>query len=168
MNLEHSLVKKKAAVLDKWLNLILESYPAATSRFLKQEKDRFANPTGYTISQEIEPIYEELLHGMNPDKLTACLDNIIKIRSVQDFPPSEAVAFIFLLKKAIREELASEITERQAFKELLEFESKIDTITLLTLDIYMKCKEKIHQIRVNEANSEKEMALKLLERQNST
>ena len=164
MALEHSLAKKKAAVLERWLQLILESYPAATSRFLKQEKDRFANPAGYTISQEIEAIYEELLQGMNSDKLTACLDNIIRIRSVQDLPPSEAIAFTFLLKKAIREELASEITERQAFEELLKFESRIDKMVLLALDIYMECQEKVHQIRVNEVKNEKEMALKLLER----
>jgi len=144
--------------------LILESYPADASRFLKQEKDRFANPVGYTISQEIEVLYEELLHGMNSDKLAACLDNMIRIRAVQDFPPSQAIAFTFLLKKAIREELASEITERQAFEELLKYESRIDIIVLLALDIYMKCREKVHQIRVNEVKNEKEMAFKLLER----
>ncbi|MFC1953203.1 RsbRD N-terminal domain-containing protein [Chloroflexota bacterium] len=167
MNLENSLAKKKAAILDKWLKVILESYPDATSRFLKQEKDRFANPAGYTISQDIETIYEELFQETNSEKLAACLDNIIRIRSVQDFPPSEAIAFTFFLKKAIREELVGEIADRQIFEELLKFESRIDDMILLSLDIYMKCREKIYQIRVNEANNEKEMALKLLERMSS-
>ena len=144
--------------------MILESYPTDVSKFLKQEKDRFANPVGYTISQETETLYDELLHGMNADKLTACLDNIIRIRSVQDLYPSQAIAFAFLLKKAIREEVAGEIAERQAFEELLRFESRIDDVVLLALDIYMKCREKVHQIRVNEVNNEKEMALRLLER----
>lgn len=150
----------------KWFQLILETYPADTSRFLKREKDRFINPVGYTISQEIEALYDELLLEMNPDKLTACLDKIIKIRAIQNFPPSQAVAFIFLLKKAIREELANEIKEKQAFEELLKLESRIDKLVLLALDTYMKCREKVYEIRVNEVKEERERVLKLLERAN--
>lgn len=154
--------------MERWFQLILETYPADTSRFLKQEKDRFINPVGYTISQEIEALYDELLQEMNPDKLAACLDNIIRIRAVQDFPPSQTIAFIFLLKKAIREELASEIAENRVLEELLKFESKIDQLVLLALDIYMKCREKVFEIRVNEAKAERERVLKLLDRTNLT
>jgi len=168
MVLEHLLPQKRAAILERWFQLILETYPADTSRFLKQQKDRFINPVGYTISQEIEALYDELLQEMNPDKLAACLDNIIRIRAVQDFPPSQTIAFIFLLKKAIREELASEIAENRVLEELSKFESKIDKLVLLALDIYMKCREKVYEIRVNEAKAERERVLKLLDRTNLT
>ena len=166
MVLEHLLSQKRAAILERWFQLILETYPADSSRLLKQDKDRFANPVGYTISQEIKTLYEELLQGMNTDRLATCLDNIIRIRSVQDFLPSQAVAFIFLLKRAVREELASENKEKGAVEELLEFESRIDKLVLLALDTYMKCREKVFEIRVNEAKAERERALKLLERAN--
>jgi len=166
MVLERFLSEKRDAILERWLQLILESYPAQTSGFLKQESDRFANPIGYTISQEIEALYEELLHGMNSDKLAASLDNIIRIRSVQDFSPSQVIAFTFLLKRAIKEELASEIGEKQVFEELLNFGSRIDELVLLALDIYMKCREKVYEIRVNEVKAETEQLSKLLERTN--
>ena len=162
--LEHLLSQKRAAILKRWLGLILGTYPADSSRFFKREKDRFVNPVGYTISLEIEALYDELLQGMNRDKLSASLDNIIRIRSVQDFSPSQAIAFVFLLKKAIREELASEIRENQLFEELLRFESRIDQLALLAFDIYMKCREKVYEIRVNEVKAERERVFKLLER----
>lgn len=168
MVLEHLLPQKRAAILERWFQLVLETYPADTSRFLKQGKDRFTNPVGYTISREIETLYDELLQEMNSDKLAACLDNIIRIRAVQDFSPSQTIALIFLLKKAIREELASEITENRVFEELLKFESRIDKLVLLAFDIYMKCREKVFEIRVNEAKAERERVLKLLERINLT
>ena len=152
--------------MERWLQLILETYPAGTSRFLKQEKDRFVNPVGYTISQGIEVLYEGLLQGMNSNKLIDCLDNIIRIRSVQDFPPSQVIAFIFLLKKAIRDELASEIRRNRVLVDLLEFESKIDKLALLALDIYTKCRQKVYEIRINEVKTERERVLKLLERTN--
>ncbi|MCL0053034.1 RsbRD N-terminal domain-containing protein [Dehalococcoidales bacterium] len=133
----------------------METYPG--SSLFSQEKDRFANPVGYTISREIEVLYEELVDGMNFDKLSASLDNIIKIRAVQDFSPSQAIAFIFLLKKAVKEELADEIGGNW----WLKFESRIDKLALLAFDIYMKCREKIYQIKVNKVKAETERALKL-------
>lgn len=166
MTLEYLLSQKRAAILDKWFHMILDTYPADTSRFFKRDKDRFTNPVGYTISQEIKNIYEELCNDMNTDRLAACLENIIRIRSVQDFPPSQAIAFIFLLKKAIREEVAGEIVESQVSEELLKFESRIDKLVLLALDIYMRCREKVFEIRMNEVNAERQNALKLLERAN--
>ena len=144
--------------------MILDTYPADTSRIFKRDKDRFTNPVGYTISQEIITLYDELLHDMNHEKISTCLNNIIRIRSVQDFPPSQAIAFIFLLKKVIREELVGEIEERQALKQLSEFESRIDKLALLALDIYVQCREKVHQIVIGEVKAEREMAMRLLEK----
>jgi len=162
MNLEHPLAQKKAAVLERWLQLILESYPPATVRFLMQGKDRFANPVGYTIPREIEVLYEELLQNMDSDKISASLDNIIRIRSVQDYPPSQAIVFVFLLKKAIREELAYDIGGKLAYEDLLKFEVRIDELVLLALDIYMKCREKVYDIRLKEVKTEGEQTLRLL------
>ncbi|NIR14460.1 MAG: hypothetical protein GWN86_11135, partial [Desulfobacterales bacterium] len=69
------------------------------------------------ISRGIRSLYEELLGEMNIDRLSSSLNNIIRIRSVQDFSPSQAIGFIFLLKKAIREVLESRIQEKQVLKE---------------------------------------------------
>ncbi len=166
MVLEHLLSQKRAAILERWFGLILDTYPADSSGFFKQEKDRFVNPVGYTISQETEALYDELLKEMNPATLYASLDNIIRIRSVQDFSPYQAIAFVFLLKKAVREELESEIRENQLFEELLKFESRIDELALLAADIYVRCREQIYEMRVNEVKAERERIFKLLERTN--
>lgn len=166
MVLGYVLLQKRSAILRRWFHLIMETYPADSSRFLKQDKDRFANPVGYTISQETEALYEEILHGMNADKLSASLDNIIRIRSVQDFSPSQAVAFVFFLRRAVGEELTGELGGNQAFNELLQFESRIDKLALLALDIYMKCREKIHELRVTEVKAERDRAFQLLEATN--
>jgi len=163
MALEHYLSQKKAAILNTWHHLIMETYPLDTSVVLKREKDRFANPVEYTISQAIEVLYDELLHNMEPDRLSVSLDNIIRIRSVQDFPPSQAIVFVFLLKKAIREVLANDIGKSLDYKNLLEFESRIDELVLLALNIYVKCREKVYEIRLNEIKVQGEQALRLLE-----
>ena len=165
--LDRLLSQKKAAILERWRLLILDTYPADGSRFFKQEKDRFANPIGSIISAGIESLYDELIGKMNPDRLSTCLDGIIRVRTVQDFSPSDAIAFIPLLKRVVREELGDEIKERRLFEEILKFESRIDKIMLLTLDIYMKCREQIHEIRIKELKEERDGVLRLLARTNS-
>ncbi|WP_088553239.1 RsbRD N-terminal domain-containing protein [Calderihabitans maritimus] len=154
MKLENFLLQKKGAILKRWFDLLLEAYPDETVRFLKGEKNPFTNPVGHTIHQGIAGLYEGLLQGLDQDKTYTFLDNIIRIRAVQDFSPSQAVAFIFLLKKVIREELESEIREsRVSAEELLKFESKIDELALLSFDIYMECREKICDVRINETKN---------------
>lgn len=162
--MEHFLAQNRAAILERWNHLIVETYPPNTSRFLRRERDRFINPVGYTISREIGVLYEELLGEMDVDRISGSLENIMKIRSVQDFSPSEGVVFVLLLKKTIREKLGSEISDVRIFEEWSTLESKIDTLALLAFDIYMKCREKIFEIKVNEVKGETQRILRLLER----
>ena len=150
MNIESLLIEKKSVILEQWYNLILESYPPEAGRFLKENKDRFDNPVAYEFRQGIEGIYESLVHGMDRDSICSFLDRITSIRAIQDFPPSAAVAFIFLLKKAIRNTLEKDLVEDGISHELIERESRIDGLALLCFDIYMKRREKIYEIKVNE------------------
>ena len=153
MRLEKLLLQKKSSILERWFNLILEGYPAETRDFLKTKRDRFDNPVAYEIRHGIEGIYEALLKGMERDRISSFLDRIISIRSIQDLLPSGAIAFIFLLKTAIRRELEREIPEKGISGELLELESRIDGLALLSFDVYMKRREKLYKIRVNEVKN---------------
>ena len=151
MNIERLLIEKRSVILERWYNLILESYAADTQLFIKKQKDRFDNPVAYEFRQGIEGIYEALVHGMDHDSICSFLDRIISIRAIQEFPPSAAVAFIFLLKKAIRNTLEKEIVKGDISHKLLEYESRIDGLALLCFDLYMKRREKLYEIRANEA-----------------
>ncbi|MDI6775765.1 MAG: RsbRD N-terminal domain-containing protein [Syntrophales bacterium] len=153
MGLKNLLIQKKAVILKRWCDMILETYPPDAAEFFKQEGSRFANPVGYTILREIESLYGELLEGVDADKISPFLDRIIRIRAIQDFSPSEAVAFVYFLKKVIREELAGEIHERRFYEDLLKFDSRIDELALLAFDTYMQCREKIYEIRVDEVRN---------------
>ncbi len=150
MKLTDLLTQKKSRIVDGWLRVIYESYPAETAIFLKKEKDRFDNPVGISTADGIKALYEALLVDMETDRVLAALDEIIRIRAIQDFSPSQALAFIFLLKNVIREELAKELRAGDLAAELLELESRIDGLALLGFDVYTKRREKLHEIRVNE------------------
>ena len=160
MKLEQLLSQKGPKIVDRWSTLTLETYPHDAQRFLKKQKDPFANPVGTTIEKEIRKLYGLLLGDIDPEKLSPLLDSIVRIRAVQDFSPSQAVRFVYLLKKVIREELEKEIREHQLVDALQKFESKLDEVALLAFDIYMKCKEQIYEIRANEAKNQVSRLLK--------
>jgi hypothetical protein len=155
MKLEDLLEQKASHIRKRWFDLIIETYPADSQRFLREQKDRFANPVGSTLSRAVETLYHELLHGMDSEKVNAALDEIVRIRAVQDFSPAGAVAFMFLLKKVLKEELHQEFKENAAaWEELLALESRVDEMALRGFDLYMKCRERIYEIRAKEAKNQ--------------
>jgi hypothetical protein len=155
MKLEDLLKQKASRIQKRWFDLIIETYPADSQRFLREQKDRFANPVGSTLSRAVETLYHELLHGMDCEKVNTSLDEIVRIRAVQDFSPARATAFMFLLKKALKEELGQEIKENAAaWEELLALESRVDEMALRGFDLYMNCRERIYEIRAKEAKNQ--------------
>jgi hypothetical protein len=164
MDLKDLLSQNEAAILKKWFNLILETYPADTATLMRKDKDQFTNPVGSTLSREIEVLFKKLCEGSQNEKWQASLDSILKIRSVQDFSPSKAVGFVFLLKRAIGETLKNDICRESVMDEWLKFQSRIDELALQAFDAYMECREKICEIRINQARTEKEMAFRMMER----
>jgi hypothetical protein len=163
MKLHELLEENKSAILSRWFDSILETYPADTKQFLRTKKDRFDNPVAHRITIGIEGIFSQILDDAEVEEVSPFLDNIIRVRAVQEFTPSQAVAFIFDLKRLVREELGEEIREGQLSDELWIFEEAIDKMALLALDIYMKCREEIYEVRVKEV---KRSVSRLIERAN--
>ncbi len=152
--------EKKREIAKTWFDLIVETYPQDTANFLKTQKNRFGNPVGYTISEGIDVVLEELSGEIDFERVSRYLDNIIRIRAIQDFTPSQAIGFIFLLKKVVREELADEIRKNQLYDELLMIESKIDQLANVSFDMYMSSREKIYRLKANELRSQTSRILK--------
>jgi hypothetical protein len=160
MSLKDLLQQKRSSIIKQWCDVVRHSYPEQSQDFLKK-KDRFGNPIGYTIAEGIESMYDELLEGTGCDKIPLVFENMMRVRAVQDFSPSRAVAFAFGLKKVIRKELGSEILEEGISEEWAAFESKIDGLALLCFDIYMQCRQKIFDIRLREVKNQSHKLLKM-------
>ncbi len=150
MKLLSLLAERKTSLTDRWLQRLFESYAPETAVFLKKEKNRFDNPVGHQLSQGLARLLDSLIQEMDHEQVSAALDEVICIRALQNFSPSQALAFIFLLKNVIREELAPELQGGQFSAELQELDSRIDGMILLSFDVYTKRREKLHEIRITE------------------
>lgn len=161
MNLKHFLKEKRSSIIKKWCDAVLDTYPEQSQKFLRKQKDAIANPIGSTISQRLEAIYDEFLNDPESDEISLFLDDIIRVRAIQEFSPSQAVSFIFELKKIVRQELKTELRQEGISEELVSFESEIDGLAMRCFDIYTQCREKIFEIRVNEVRTQSARLLKM-------
>jgi len=174
MDLEKFLSQEKATIVERWLELVLETYPPQTTTLMKKETNQFANPVGYSMRHGIESICEEFLKGLDPEKVNPILDGIIRIRAIQNFTPSQAIGFVFSLKQVVRQ-LLDEARDKAKKKdkegeqilvsaeEMIAFDSKVDHLALLAFDVYSKCRENLYEVRVSEV---KDRTFRLLQRAN--
>ncbi len=150
MKLSKILTQRKADIVKKWFDIAVQSYKTDVAQFIKTQGDQFANPVGGALSQNLEPLFNELCGQMNTEALTASVDPIVRIRAVQSFTPSQAVAFIFSLKRVIRIILKKDLHNDNLLRQLYEFDLKIDVLGLIAFDAFMACREKIYDLKANE------------------
>ena len=151
MTLQHVLKQRRAEILDKWQALLIDSYPAETRRFLRAEKDGFANPVGARFGPALEKVLDGFLDDRDSSLWEDSLDDILRVRAVQDFSPSEAVGFLLGLKAVVRGAL-EKWGENTAPEELPAFEGRVDRMVLLAFDVYSRCRQELYDLRVKEVS----------------
>ncbi len=162
MELADWLSYKKQDIVREWIRVTMEAYPAEGLSVLRRNKDRFANPLSHIISTNIGLLFDDLLLGVEPERTTPILTELVKVRAVQDFAPSQAVHFIFDLKKILfnlKDETVKE-GEKMPLDQLKKMEEEIDRLALLAFDIYIKCREKLYEIRANEIRNQTHMLIR--------
>lgn len=158
MQVEELLGSRRSAIADRWTDLALRVYPQDSTGFIRQEKDRFKNPVGHLTRQSLDELVAGLLTGRPAEEMTEPLDRIVRIRAVQDLAPSRALEFVFLLERAVREELGEELAKRE---DLSALRAWADRLAMQAFDQFVKCRERIHELRVLEI---KRQGTTLLER----
>lgn len=143
------LWQKKDEVLKRWFDLIVETYPVMSRIFLKKNSP-IGNPAGVNMSRALGGLYADLLDKGVTERTEVYMDEIIRIRAVQEFKPSQATAVIFMLKEAIRKELAPELNDVDLLRELMDLELKIDSLARMAFDMHSKCREQLYEMRVEE------------------
>lgn len=150
MKLNEILRQQASSILERWLSDIYATYDPTTAVFLKDKKDAFANPVGHSLRKGTQAILEGLIDGTQKDLIQTGLDDIIKKRAVQEMSPTHAVSFVFILKKTIRKELGPKAEMSDISSDLVLLENRIDDIALLAFETYVRCREKVCELRVNE------------------
>jgi hypothetical protein len=150
VTLRQLLRDKRDAIARSWLEGILATYPGNSAALFAGAQDRFANPVGHSLRVGTEGILDAVLDGADVEELRKHLHEIIKIRAIQQFAPSQALEFVFRLKEVLRAELGGAATDPKSSAELAELDAQIDRIALVAFDTYVECREQVYELRINE------------------
>ena len=161
--LQKFLKQNRESILQKWFDQTINTYEPEMVRFLKREKNQFSNPVRNTILTSLEKIFDGILNGIGVDEYHG-LEEMIKLRAVQEFSPSEALSFLFDLKKIIRKELINSDQKDEIITETCLFDEKFDTLFSLAFDVYSECRMKIHEIKLAEIKSRSQRAFEILQK----
>jgi hypothetical protein len=144
------LIRKKAALADQWFGQVVATYPDESSRFLKRKQDQFHNPVGHTLAEHTEALLDQLIGPMDQEKITASLDRIVRIRAIQDFSASQALAFIPTLKGIVRRQFSKELAKGDMAEELRQLEERLDQVLLMAFDVFMSVRQRVYEIKCEE------------------
>lgn len=149
MGIAKLLAKKKRAIVKEWIDMVANTYAADTAKFIKSNLDPFSNPVGGTLHSGLNGLYDQLVEGPEKEAVRVHLDPIVRIRAVQKFSPSQATAFVLVLKSIVRSHLAKELRDPQTAADLRQFEDRVDSMNLFAFDIYMECREKLFDLKTS-------------------
>ncbi len=152
MGLRNLLENKKSSIINKWFEFVTDTYAPDAALFFKNQGDGFLNPVGGTTRNILEKLFEAILEKVDADGIAVTLEPLIKIRAVQNFSPSKAVGFLFVLKTILRKELKKELKNINP-EELELIDARIDSLALIGFDVFMQCREKIYDLKTNTERS---------------
>jgi hypothetical protein len=150
MTLKQLLRENKDAIVARWLDDVLATYPEPSSGILSRRSDRFANPVGHSLRAGTESMFESLFEESEPASANPHLQEIVRIRAIQQFSASEAVGFVFRLRAAIQAVLGETLGDRRLTSDWQECEDRINRLALAAFDHFVRCRERVYELRVNE------------------
>ncbi len=151
MNISQALKSRENKILSVWTERTLDSYTSAG--FFKSSQDQFANPVGTNIRTGLTRLFELILAKAEPLEWVEPLDQVIRIRAVQEFTPAQAVAPILELKWVVKQIFSANKEGRELFPELTAFDCEVDRAALIAFDLFMQCRDRLHNARIRELKS---------------
>ena len=127
-------------ILERWFAHLMEEYPGQTIGMLPD--DKFRNPVGYTLRENLAIVVHELLSSMDLSAVRAALESIVRIRVVQDLTPDQPSAFVAVLKPILTASLPRE--------EAAALDSRVDQLAVIASEEHARCRQRLSDIRVRE------------------
>jgi hypothetical protein len=152
MSVVERLSQRRAEILARWRELIVESGARSDERLRPRGEDPFHDPVGSTLARATAAFVDGL-SGVGPEgQAAALLAEVVRIAAVQQLEASRTVGFVFLLRRAVHEVLGRDL-DAEAAEDRHQLERRIDGIALEAFDVLVGCREKLAELRAREALS---------------
>ena len=91
--------QNKAVLLQKWVDKYYAAYPLGSTGFVRTSTDRFKNPIGIITQTSLNTLYDAAIgEDIELAGVHNALNELIKLRAIQEMPASRAVGPMAQLK----------------------------------------------------------------------
>lgn len=153
------------AIVERWGDAVLSAYPPDSAALFRAQQDPFANPLGASVRKGTRGVLGAMLNDMDQEGLRSHLDEIIRIRAVQQMTPAEALAFVFSLRSIVREVVPEAEADPRYREDLAELDRKVDKVALSAFEIYAARREEVSELRINEVKRQVSWVMGKMNRQ---
>lgn len=161
MEFRRLVADRKGAVLRRWFDAAVAAYPAEFRDFLAREGGPLRNPVGAALRGGLDRILDGLIAGEPASAMAPAIEEILRIRAVQDLSPSQAVGFLFALPGVVREELRRERPAAEPDGAPRWLDERIAELALGAFDVFVRFREQVYELRTAE---QKNRMFRLLQR----
>ena len=165
MDLEQFLTNQRESMIQRWTEGVFSLYPMEAQPLLKKKKSPFLNPLAHTLASSIVGLYDELIGDTDPEKLAPHLEAVIKAISLQGGLPSTSLSFMFVFKRTLKAALVEAELFAQLRDEYDQAIDLIDQIIRISIDILVKTREAVYQLKVDEMERKTHSLIKLVNAQ---
>ncbi len=164
-SLQALLLPRREDLTRRWIDVVHGTYPFETIGFLRTRKDRFANPVGRRTEDAATAIMDAIF-AEQPDEaaLGKALEEIVRVRAIQEFPPETALGVFFALKDIVREAIAATPGAAVSPTALWALETRIDAVALMAFGAYARCREKLFHMKVEETRRRYSQVLRIVQK----
>lgn len=131
-----------ASVLERWLDAATGVYGDKMAHRAPAGCDPFHNPIGHVLRVNLSLLVSELFGAMDPATVAKAFENIVAVRAVQDVTVEQALGFVYALRRIVRAEMPT--------ADIVALDERIDTFSLAAFTQYLRCRERLLDLRLNE------------------
>lgn len=151
--------QEKEVLLQKWVDKYYAAYPLGSTGFIRTSTDRFKNPIGIITQTSLNTLYDAAIgEDIELNDVHKALSELVQLRAIQEMPPSRAVGPMAQLKTLFKEEVFDILVKdnkdpkilQEIFAEFFTVGARIDSLLLLSLDLYSADRERVFNLRVEE------------------
>lgn len=148
---EFDIESQRGAILEEWREALFATYSDEAHRFLKGNRDRIGNPIGQAILRATEESLPFLFGTEDAKCNYSAINDLIRIRAVQDFTASQAAGIFQALKKVLFDHLWSFNLSETQMRKFFALLSRVDEMQLTAFELYTSHRARLAEIRVDES-----------------
>ena len=130
------------AIVDAWFAATANTYPAAVARSLASGRDRFGNPAGHLLRENLAALFDATFLEEDDARAEVALAAVVELRAVQQFDAAAAVGFIEPLKEIVRATAGME--------PLADVDPRIERLAHRASHLYARCRARLAVISARE------------------